>query len=672
MKPAVRMLALVLCASAGMARGQAIMPWGVDLAGMDRSIKPGDDFFRYSGGNWMRTTPIPPDRTKWSTFYILRARAEAEVQSIVEALVAKPQAPGSTARKIVDFYTAFLDTDAIERAGLAPVRDDLAVIAAARSHEEIARLMGRPELRADGPMSLTVWPDAKNPDRYGINIVQSGLSLPGRDVYLQSDARATATRAAYRIYIAQMLKQVNWPDADRAADAVLALETAMASCHWTAEKRADRDQTYHPQSRAGLIAFAPSFPWADMLDAQGIPQQNFFVVKEDTAIVALAELFRATPVADWRAYLAFHYLQGMADLLPRAVDELHFDFNGRTLSGQQQQRVRWKRATVALNAALGEAVGEFYVARHFTPQARAQVAELVENLRAAYRERIKQLDWMTPSTRLAALDKLDKLRVKIGYPEQWRDYGTLVVRADDPVGNQKRARLWEWRRLTARLNQRADRDEWGMTPQTVNAYYNAFFNEIVFPAAILQPPYFDPKADTAVNYGGVGGVIGHEMSHVFDDQGAKSDASGALRQWWQEADLANFRARTARLVRQFDQYEVLPDLRVNGQLTLGENIGDNGGLAIAFDAYQRALHGRPAPVLDGFSGPQRFFLSWAQTYRENIREAQLRIDLRTDPHSPAQYRVNGVVRNLDAWYEAFGIVPDQKLYLAPSDRVRIW
>jgi len=663
----VPLLALTLVAAAPTDR-----PWGFDLAGMDRAIRPGDDFVGYSGGAWMRATPIPPDRTAWGPFAMLRAKAEAEVRTIVETVVARPQRAGSIERKIADTYRSYVDTAAIAAAGLRPVARDLSAIAAARSHYDVARLMGRVELGVRGPLSITPWPDAGNPDRYALNIVQSGLSLPDRDYYLDDTPRFSEIRAKFRAHVAAMLALAHYPDAAAKADAVVALETAIARLHWTRAKRAERNLTYHPKSRAQLTAFAPEYPWDITLATMGAPRHDVFVVKEDAAIRDLARLFRTTPVETWRAYMTFQYLTGMADLLPAAFDDLSFDFNGRTLSGQVKQRERSRRAIGALNAALGEAVGQLYVQRHFTPEARTQVAEIVEHLRAAFRARIERLDWMSATTRQAALTKLAAIRVKIGHPDAWRDYATLEVRARDPVGNRQRARLWDWQRRIARLDQPSDREEWGMTPQTVNAYSNSFFNEIVFPAAILQPPYFDPDADPAVNYGGIGGVIGHEMSHAFDDQGATTDTRGAQRNWWAEADFIRFRALTSRLAAQYARYEPLPGAHVNGQNTLGENIGDLGGLNIALDAYHLSRRGRQSPVLDGFTGDQRFFLSWAQSYRENIRDEALRANLSSDPHSPSALRVNGVFRNVDAWYAAFDVGPGDRLYLAPDDRIRIW
>jgi putative endopeptidase len=650
----------------------AIAPWGFDLSGMDRTVRPGDDFFRYGGGGWLRTTDIPPDRSIWGPFYELRAKAEADVRVILEELAGSAPPPGTEARKIADFYTAYLDVAAIEAAGLAPAKADLTAIANAASHEDIARLSVRPDLGIGGVMSIDIWADDRDPNRYVVNISQGGLGLPSRDYYLKADQQSASVRDKYRTYIAKLLGLASWPNTAAVADAVLMLETRIAALHWPEEKKADRNLTYNPRSRAELNSMAPEFPWDATFEALEIPRQNRFGVKEPDAIQGLSKLFRATSVADWRAYLGFHYLNAAADVLPRAFDDLAFDFNGRILSGTSVKSERWKRATANVNRALGEAVGRHYVTRHFPSEAKAQARVLVENLRTAFGEQIRKADWMSPATRRAALRKLNKMRVKIGYPDVWRDYSTLDVRPDDPLGNRARARLWDWRRRAARLDRPTDRDEWGMTPQTVNAYYNAFFNEIVFPAAILQPPYFDPAADAAVNYGGIGGVIGHEMSHGFDDQGSKSDENGVLRSWWTPEDRKRFEARIDAFKEQYSRYEALPGLHLNGRMTLAENIGDNSGLAIALDAYRLSLGGRPAPVLDGFTGEQRFFLSWSQTYREKIREAQLRQNLATDPHSPCEFRVNGVVRNMDAWYAAFEVKAGDKLYVAPSERGHVW
>jgi putative endopeptidase len=649
-----------------------IAPWGFDLSGMDRTVRAGDDFFRHAGGHWLQAAEIPADRSSWGPFYELRVKAEGEVRAILDAVVATSQAPGSEARKIADYYGAYLDVEAIERAGLAPARAHLDAIASATSHEEIARLSVRRDLGARGPMGIEIWADDQDPDRYIVNISQGGLGLPGRDYYLRPEPNFADARDKYRTYITNLLALAAVPDPAASAHDILTLEMRIAELHWPAERAGDRNLTYNPKSCAQLVDLAPEFPWEDAFDALEIGRHDRFGAKQPDAIAALAMLFRATPVAQWRHYLTFHYLNAAADVLPQAFDNLSFDFNGRTLSGRQSKSERWRRATSAVNAAMGEAVGRLYVERHFPLRAKAQVSALVEALRTAFRARIKAADWMSPATKSAAVRKLERLRVKIGYPDRWRDYSTLDIREGDALGNRARARLWDWRRRAARLDRATDREEWGMTPQTVNAYYNAFFNEIAFPAAILQAPYFDPEADDAVNFGGIGGVIGHEMSHGFDDQGSKSDENGVLRSWWTHADLERFTARTGALARQYDRYEPLPGLLLSGELTLAENIADNSGLAIAFDAYRLSLRGAPAPVLDGFSGAQRFFLSWAQTYRQKTREAQLRQDVVSDPHSPPEFRVNGVLRNIDAWYEAFDVQAGHRLYLAPSDRVRVW
>lgn len=650
----------------------AIAPWGFDLSGMDRTVRPGDDFFRYAGGRWLQSAEIPPDYSSWGPFYELRAKAEVDVKSILDALGSRRQAPGSEAQKIADYYGAYLDVAAIERAGLAPARAHLAAIAGAVSHAEIARLSLRRDLGARGPISVDIWADDEDPDRYIVNISQGGLGLPSRDYYLRPEANFADVRAKYQTYIANLLALAGAPDPAASARTIFELEMQIAELHWPAERAGDRSLTYNPRSRAELIAMAPEFPWDDVFDALEIGRHDRFGAKQPDAIAGLTHLFRATSVAQWRSYLTFHYLNAAADVLPQAFDDLAFDFNGRTLSGRLSKSARWKRATSAVNAALGEAVGRLYVERHFPPAAKAQVAALVEALRGAFRARIAAGDWMSPTAKATALRKLERLRIKIGYPDRWRDYSTLDVRAGDALANRARARVWEWRRRVARLESPTDREEWGMTPQTVNAYYNAFFNEIVFPAAILQAPYFDPEADAAVNFGGIGGVIGHEMSHGFDDQGSKVDENGVLRSWWPAADLERFRSTTAALAQQYNGYEPLPGLHINGETTLAENIADNSGLAMAFDAYRLSLGGGSAPTLDGFSGVQRFFLSWAQTYRQKTREAQLRQNLVNDPHSPPEFRVNGVVRNMDAWYEAFGLQPGDRLNLAPNDRVRLW
>jgi putative endopeptidase len=658
----------IAAASTGYA---VIGAWGLDMSARDATVKPGDDFYRYADGQWLAANQIPPDHTSWGSFPELTDRAEYQVRMITEAL---PQdAPeGSTEQKTGDFYRAYLDTQTIERNGLAPAQPALQAIASARTHEQLAALMGRPDLDLKSPLGVAITVDQKNPDRYIVVITQSGLSLPDRDYYLKDEPVFTNLRAKYVAHVERMLTLAGETQAAAKAAAVLEIETQIAKAHWPAAKRRERDLTYNLRTRTALEQMTPEFPWQPLLGAQGLASEPEFVVREVDAVQALARLFKQIPVARWHAYFEYQYLSAKADVLPAAFDAERFDFYGRTLNGQPQQRERWKRAVSALNGALGEAIGQLYVQKYFPPYAKQKILALVENLRAAYSIRIKQLPWMSADTKTVALEKLAAFRPKVGYPDNWRDYSALQVRAGDAFGNSVRADVFEWQRQLARLRKPTDRAEWHMSPQTVNAYYNPTFNEVVFPAAILQPPFFDPYADEAVNYGGIGGVIGHEMGHGFDDQGSKSDAHGVLRTWWQPQDDQAFRKRVDSLAAQYDEFVALPGLKVNGRLTLGENIGDLGGLSVAYEAYHVSLKGEKPPVLDGLTGDQRFFLSWAQVWRALYRDEQLRTLVMSNPHSPPKFRVNGPVRNIDAWYTAFGVKDGDQLYLPPEDRVRIW
>ena len=639
--------------------------WGINLAEGDHAVKPGDDFYRYSIGQWLDTNQIPADRTSWSTFVVLADEAEKQLRQIVEGLPANAS-HGSNEQKVGDYYRAYLDTDAIEKLGLTPVRASLDAIAAVRTHEDVARIMGRPDMPVRAPVSEGITVDQKNPDRYIVAVTQAGLGLPERDYYLKDDPKLAEIRAQYKAHIERLLALAGEKNAADQAKAILDVETQIAKIHWPVAKRRERDLTYNLRTREELEKLAPTYPWQAQLAASGIADQHEFVVRELDAVEGLAKLFTQVPVATWRSYLTYHFLAQTADTLPKAFDDERFAFYGRTLNGQPQQRDRWKRGMAALDGSLGEALGQLYVSKYFPPESKAKMLALVENLRAAYGERIKHLTWMSEPTKKAALEKLATFRPKIGYPDKWRDYSALDVRAGDAYGNSIRAAVYDWNRDVNRLGKPTDRDEWHMTPQTVNAYYNPTFNEIVFPAAILQPPYFDPNADAAVNYGAIGGVIGHEMGHGFDDQGSKSDARGVLRTWWAPEDTTAFKKLVDSLATQYDAYTVLPGLNVNGRLTLGENIGDLGGLTVALEAYHISLKGNPAPLLDGLTGEQRFFLSWGQAWRNLTRDERMRVQVMSDPHSPPMFRVNGVVRNMDAWYAAFGIQPGDKLYLPPG------
>ncbi|MEZ6023655.1 MAG: M13 family metallopeptidase [Hyphomonadaceae bacterium] len=601
----------------------AIGAWGIDLTARDTSVSPGDDFFRYVNGAWLDSQDIPSDRTSWGTFNILIEKAERDVRGVIEGTLSNRGADGSNSQKIADYYSAYLDTDAINTAGLGPARPDLDRIAALQTIEDVVRFAGAPGAPVGAPFGLGVTVDERNPDRYVTTLGHGGLSLPDRDYYLDNSEAMQSTRTAFVAHMGRMLTLANYPDAEGAARAVMALETEIARRHWPIAQRRQRELTYNLRTRDQIRALSRAFPWDAHFEAGEMSGVNDVVVQELSSIGPLAQLWMATPVSTWRAYLTYHYLSNTASVLPSSFDDENFAFYGSTLSGQPAQLDRWRRAVNATNGALGKAVGELYVAQHFPPEAKAQMLDLVENMRRAYGERIDQLTWMSAETKVAAREKLATFNPKIGYPDNPRDYSAFEVRAGDAFGNARRQAAYYWRYDVARLGRPTDKTEWlYMDPQDVNAYYNDTFNEIVFPAAILQPPFFDPNADAAVNYGAIGGVIGHEMGHGFDDQGAKSDAHGVLRDWWNAEDVRRFGELTSALSAQYAQFEALPGLHLNGDLTLGENIGDNGGLQVAHYAYQLSLNGEAAPELDGTTGDQRFFMSWAQAWRMKMRDGR--------------------------------------------------
>jgi putative endopeptidase len=648
----------------------AIGDFGLDLSAGKPEVKPGDDFFAYASGNWFEHFEIPADRSSFGVFNQLDELSKDRVREIIETAAASQSAAGTPAQKIGDYYSAFLDQAAIEAQGLAPVQDDLKRISAASSRQDIATLFGSAGFASLFDLDLP--PDLKNPDQYSVVVSQSHLGLPDRDYYLKDDPKLREIREKYTAYIEQMLALGGLPDAHAKARDIMTFETEAAKVQWPIEKRRDVDATYNPRTKAQLIAYAPGFAWQSFLEASEIGTRQDLILSELTAIRDLAALFNRTPLPTLKSYLSFHYLSDHAAYLPKRFDDARFDFYGRTLRGQPQQRERWKRAVDEVNDALGEQVGQLYVAKYFPAESKAKMQELVGNLRTSLSERIDQLDWMTADTKSRAHEKLATFTPKIGYPDRWKDYSGLEVRRNDPVGNARRAVLWHWRYQVARLDKPVDRDEWQMTPQEINAYYNPLNNEIVFPAAILQPPFFDPKADAAVNYGAIGAVIGHEIGHGFDDQGRKFGPDGSLKDWWTQKDAEVFTGRVSKLVSQFSAFEALPGLKVNGANTIGENIGDLGGLNMAYHAYQLSLQGKPAPVIDGLTGDQRFFLSWAQVWRAKYRDGALRELVMSDVHSPAYFRVNGPLPNIDAWYAAFNVQPGDKLYIKPADRVSIW
>jgi predicted metalloendopeptidase len=649
----------------------AIGDFGVDLAAGKKSVRAGDDFFAYANGTWEDTFEIPADKASFGEFERLDDLSKQRVRAIIEAAAAAHAPKGTPQQQIGDYYTAFMDESAIEANGLKPIEPQLAAISAVKSRADVAHLFGTIGYASLFDVQLPA--DFKNPDRYAVFISEATLGLPDRDYYLKDDPQLKAVREKYVAYIEQLLTIANASaDAHADARAIMAFETEASKVQWPVEQRRDYSAIYNPRTRKQLEAYARGFPWQTFLEAQQLGSREDLVLAELTAIRDMAALFGRTSVPTLKAFLTFHYLNDGAGYLPKRFDEARFDFYGQVLRGQPQQRARWKRGVDAVDDALGEAVGQLYVTQYFPPESKAKMQKLVADLRAALSERIDALDWMSPQTKTRAHEKLAAFTPKIGYPDRWRDYSALVVRADDPSGNARRAAEWWWGYQIARLDKPVDRSEWGMTPQEINAYYNPSNNEIVFPAAILQPPFFDPNADDAVNYGAIGAVIGHEIGHGFDDQGRKFGPDGAMQDWWTVKDAEVFTARTARLIKQFNSFEALPGLKVNGANTIGENIGDLGGLNMAHEAYLISLKGKPAPVIDGLTGDQRFFLAYAQVWREKFRDGFLRQLVLSNEHAPPRFRVNGPLPNIDAWYVAFDVKPGDKLYLAPEERVRIW
>ncbi len=647
--------------------------WGVDLEGMDASVKPGDDFFRYVNGKWAATAQIPPDRTSFGAFAILSDLSEARVRGILDRWAAdKSLKSGSDEAKVASIYRTFLDDATAEKLDAKPIQPHLKAVKKAKTRDDIARLMGRSAGRFGRSFfGASVSDDAKNPDKYALYLSQSGLGLADREFYLRDNFKPQKER--YQKYVADALRLIGWEEPEKNAADIVAMETKIAEAQWTRAESRNRDKTYNPMTIAELEKSAPGFAWRIAFKEAGIDKADRAVVRQNTALPKLAKIFADTPVATLKAWYAFSVADEAAPLLSKRFVDTQWEFRSKFLNGTQEQRPRWKRA-VSAAGAMGEAIGRTYVAEYFPPESKAKMETLIADLRAAMKGRIENLQWMGPETKARALDKLSKFGVKIGYPSKWRDYSALQIREGDLVGNAERAGKFEWAYDVSRIGKAVDKEEWGMTPQTVNAYYASTKNEIVFPAAILQPPFFDPNADPAVNYGGIGGVIGHEITHGFDDQGRKSDGDGVLRDWWAAEDAAKFEAQATKLGAQYEAFNFpqLPDLHIIGRLTMGENIGDLGGILLGFDAYRLSLNGQPAPVLDGFTGEQRVFLGWAQVWRSLMRDDALRQLLTTNPHSPGPVRAFAPLRNVDAWYEAFGVKEGDANYVKPEERVRIW
>ncbi|QYJ86954.1 M13 family metallopeptidase [Shewanella mesophila] len=646
--------------------------FGVDLTARNLEVKPGDDFFMYASGNWYDHYVMPADKTRYGAFTGLAERSEKQVKEIIDDIASRTDL-NSEEQLIADFYHAYMDTETINKLGISPIQSTLDDIAAIKSIEDLTKMFGQSWLvGGSSPIGGGMWFNRLNPNEYEMSVGAGGLGLPDRSYYLEDSERFVKIREAYVAHIAKMLEFAGVKEAAKSANAILALETKMAEGQWPREKRRNRDLTLNQIKREDLAKEYPGFNWDLYFSQTGyqVPQLN---ISQPDPIKAMIDLVNKEDLGVWQDYLTFHTISNNAELLSEDIYAASFDFFGKTLSGQQEPRPRWKRAVEQMSdtQSLGFAIGKVYVKRYFPESSKQQMAELVENLRTALGQRIDGLDWMGDETKVNAHAKLKAFNPKIGYPDVWQEFDGLKLTKTDLVGNIQNLRQYFRADSVAKELQKTDRNRWGMTPQRVNAYYNSSFNEIVFPAAILQPPFFDPNADPAVNYGGIGAVIGHEMGHGFDDQGSKSDANGIQRNWWTDADRAAFDAKADRLAEQYSKYEPIPDNFVNGRNSLGENIGDVGGLSMAYHAYKLSLNGKEAPVIDGLTGDQRFFLAWAQVWKEKRTEQSMLNQLRGGTHAPGRYRALAP-RNHDAWYKAFDVKPGDKLYLAEDERVRIW
>jgi putative endopeptidase len=655
---------------------------GIVVANIDRGVTPGDDFYEYANGEWVKSTQLPPDRGGVNAFTVLGDLTDKRTAGLIEE-AAKAAAPaGSPTRRIADLYNSYMDDATIERKGLAPLRPHLDAIAAIKDKRELARALGE-TLRADvdalnatnfhtsNLFGLWVSPGFNDSEHYAAYLMQGGLAMPDREYYLAENESTRGQRTKYQAYISNLLKLAGFTDTDTRAAAIFELEHAIAKAHISLADNDDIHKANNTWEQADFVKKAPGLDWAEYFHGAGLSHQKSFIVWQPTAFTGESALVASTPLSTWKDWLAFHLIDGYAIVLPKSFNEEHFAFVGTALSGTTQQRPRWWRGVQVVNSLLGDDVGQIYAQRYFPPEAKAAAQEMVANIIAAFRKRIEALSWMAPETKAEAQAKLSTLYVGIGYPETWRDYSAYEVKADDAFGNVWRGELYEYHRAIARLGGPVDRREWCMEPQTVNAVNLPLQNALNFPAAILQPPFFDAQAQAAFNYGAIGSVIGHEISHTFDTEGSAFDSKGRVRNWWTDADLAHFEAATARLAAQYDTYKPFPDLSINGKQTLAENVADVAGIAAAYDGYHASLKTGSTPPEDGFSGDQQFFIAFGQNWASKMREALLRQRVMTDGHSPAQYRA-ATVRNIDAWYAAFDVKAGEKLYLAPAERVQIW
>jgi putative endopeptidase len=669
-------LALFAAVAGTAAQERAPRVPGIDATGMDLAVRPQDDFFRYVNGKWADNTPIPADQSGYGTFAILREHSQEAVRAIIEESARAQAAPGSMSQKVGDLYKSYMDEARIESLGVTPLNSELAKLGTIKETKDLPAAFARASrIGVRLPFSVNVGADQRNSDAYVVQIGQSGLGMPNRDYYLRTDGKFPDTRKAYTTYIARMFALANQPDPEGAAARIVSLETKLAELQWDNARNRDRNATYNKMAVLALQASTPHFDWQAFLatlPAGARDNVKDVIVRQPDYLKAIDPLLADVPASTWKEYLTFGLISAYADGLSTPFANSQFEFNGKVIGGRQQQPPRWKRGVTEVEQALGEPVGKLYVERHFKPEAKARMDALIRNLLAAFKVGIDELEWMSPQTRKEAQAKLAKYRLKIAYPDQWRDYSALEVRPGDNIGNKMRLREFQNDDSWARLGKPVEKWRWGFTPQTVNASYSATNNEITFPAGILQPPFFDMDADDAINYGAIGAVIGHEISHGFDDQGRKSDGDGNLRDWWTTEDARKFEERAAKLGAQFESYNPLPGMKINARQTMGENIGDLSGIAVAYRAYKISLNGKPAPVIGGFTGDQRFFIGYAQIWRFKSREEALRNQLLTDAHSPGQYRAFVPLTNIDAFYSAFNLKPGDKLYRAPEDRVKIW
>jgi endothelin-converting enzyme/putative endopeptidase len=647
---------------------------GIDMSGFNKDVRIQDDFFEHANGKWVAETEMPSDKARWGAFDMLAEKSQEDVKALVEEVSASENVePGSATQKIRDYYNAYMDSSRPNELGIEAIRSELDEVAAIETYEDLFRAFARLGVYGvTSPIGAGVFSDFKDPDTNIVYIVETGITLPDRDYYLKDDEQFVKGRELFREYVARMFELAGIEGGADKVDEIYNLEHALAEVHWTKEANRDPVALYNRKTMDELKQLAPDYHWEIALEAAGIPERDFYVVRQDTFYENASKIIADTPLETWKDYLAFHTIDAFSALLGDDFYQARFDFYDAGLSGIAEPEPKWKRAVNAVNGSLGELLGQLYVEKHYQQEAKARMDVMIANLIEAYRQSINELDWMSDETKQQALVKLSRFNPKVGYPEEWRDYSSMEIVEGDLVANVKSAAAFEHYRNINKLDRPVDKNEWFMNPQTVNAYYNPAWNEIVFPAAILQPPFFNVEADDAVNYGGIGAVIGHEIGHGFDDQGRQFDGNGNLRDWWTEEDAERFDERKDKLAAQYDGYVVVDGLTINGQFTSGENIGDLGGLGIAHKAYRLSLEGKEAPVIDGYTGDQRFFLGWAQVWRSKMRDEEAKLRLTTDPHSPPRFRANGAAVNVNAFYAAFDVQEGDGMYLAPEDRVKIW